>query len=123
MFSDLFTIAGRWGRLNRQRYFFFSLVQFLLTLPVFALPGYVAVLAIQGDMPMAVMYLLTTVAYAFAIWMNICLSVKRLHDLDKTGWMFLIFLVPLVNILFILYLLFAGGTAGENQYGPDPLQA
>ncbi|HLO54366.1 MAG TPA: DUF805 domain-containing protein [Saprospiraceae bacterium] len=40
-------------------------------------------------------------------------SVKRLHDVNKSGWFFLI---PLYNI----YLLFSKGCVGVNNYGIDP---
>ncbi|WP_222931133.1 DUF805 domain-containing protein [Selenomonas caprae] len=50
------------------------------------------------------------------------ISACRLHDLDKTGWLSLIFLIPYANVPWGIYLLFAKGTEGPNQYGPDPLQ-
>ena len=46
--------------------------------------------------------------------------VQRLHDLDKTGWLYLLFLVPLLNIFFGLYVLFARGTQGANRFGNPP---
>lgn len=53
---------------------------------------------------------------------NIMLTIRRCHDLNKSGWMYLLMFVPIVDIIFALYLLFAKGTEGPNQYGPDPLQ-
>ncbi len=55
-----------------------------------------------------------------AIWFSLAQGVKRLHDLNKSGWMFLICYIPLVGWIFALYILFADGTVGPNQYGPDP---
>ena len=48
--------------------------------------------------------------------------VRRCHDLNKSGYWGLLVLVPIVNFFFLLYLLFAKGTDGWNQYGPDPLE-
>lgn len=55
-------------------------------------------------------------------------AIKRLHDLNKSGWhlLFLLtILIPLIGKLFILafalYLFIAEGTAGPNRFGPDPL--
>lgn len=45
--------------------------------------------------------------------------VRRLHDTDRSGWWLLAAFVPLVN-LAVLYFLVSEGTAGPNQYGPDP---
>ena len=53
------------------------------------------------------------------VWIAICITVKRLHDIDVSGW----FSIPIVLIPIAVIL--AGsfpGTVGPNQYGPDPLQ-
>jgi uncharacterized membrane protein YhaH (DUF805 family) len=42
------------------------------------------------------------------------LAIRRLHDQDKSGWWLL---VPIVNPFFLM---FVGGTAGPNRFGPDP---
>jgi uncharacterized membrane protein YhaH (DUF805 family) len=51
---------------------------------------------------------------------NISLHVRRLHDLNRSGWFWLLLLLPYVNILFLVLLLFARGTKGENHYGVEP---
>lgn len=53
-------------------------------------------------------------------WFGLAQGVKRLHDVDKSGWFILLGLIPLINIILGLYMLFADGTVGPNQYGPDP---
>ena len=53
---------------------------------------------------------------------HIFLTIRRLHDLNRSGWYYLVLFVPLVNVLFSLYLFFAPGTVGPNQYGADPLE-
>ncbi len=50
-------------------------------------------------------------------------TVKRFHDLDSSGFWFLLFLIPGINVLLILPCMFLRGTAGSNRYGPDPLRA
>lgn len=45
------------------------------------------------------------------------LLVRRVHDLNLSGWFSLVFFIPIFGLL---YLLFAGGTNGANQYGEDP---
>jgi len=47
-------------------------------------------------------------------------AVKRLHDINMSGWYWLIFFIPLVNLIFGLYMIFKDGTVGANQYGEDP---
>ena len=47
----------------------------------------------------------------------ICITVRRLHDLNKSGWLCLVFLIPLVGTIFSIYVMAAKGTQGENNYG------
>lgn len=51
---------------------------------------------------------------------NLAVSVRRLHDQDKSGWMILVGLIPLIGGIWLLILYFTEGTRGPNQYGPDP---
>lgn len=53
---------------------------------------------------------------------SISLLVKRLHDLDKSGYFGFIALIPIVGFIFGLYLMFAKGTDGPNRFGEDPLE-
>ena len=50
-------------------------------------------------------------------------SVKRLHDLDMSGWHILGMIIPIWNIYLGLKMLFVRGTPGPNRFGPDPLAA
>ncbi|NNF95929.1 MAG: DUF805 domain-containing protein, partial [Halobacteria archaeon] len=60
------------------------------------------------------------VVYIAMIVISVMLAVQRLHDLDKTGWLYLLILVPILNLIFALYMLFAPGSAGANRYGSPP---
>ena len=51
------------------------------------------------------------------------LSIKRFHDVGRSGWYSLLFFAPVVNFIAFLYLLFKKGTKGPNQFGPSPLKA
>ena len=64
---------------------------------------------------------LTIIVEIAAVAATAPIAVKRLHDLDKSGWYYLLVLVPLVNLILGLCLLFVPGTRGSNEYGPDPL--
>lgn len=59
-------------------------------------------------------YILATFLPALGVF------VRRLHDLGKSGWWFLIGLVPIIGSIWLLVLLCTNGQAGENKYGPDP---
>ena len=59
-------------------------------------------------------------ALVASVWFSLAQGVKRLHDLNKSGWMILLCCIPIVGWVFALYMLFADGTVGPNQYGQDP---
>lgn len=51
---------------------------------------------------------------------NVAISVRRFHDIGKSGWWCLIFLIPLVNLIAWLYF-FTKPSDGANEYGAGPL--
>jgi uncharacterized membrane protein YhaH (DUF805 family) len=51
---------------------------------------------------------------------GLAVSVRRLHDLDRSGWWLLLVLTVIGVILLIIWD-FIKGTAGPNRFGPDPL--
>lgn len=55
---------------------------------------------------------------------SIAVTVRRLHDTDRSGWWFLIQLIPIVGSIILLVFVCLDGTRGPNRFGPDPkLQA
>lgn len=63
--------------------------------------------------------LLSLIVLAIAV-VTLIQMIKRLHDMNFSGWFSLISFIPLINLFFGLYVLFKDGTAGSNQYGEDP---
>lgn len=49
---------------------------------------------------------------------NIAVGVRRLHDIDASGWWYLLVLVPVVGLIMIIALMFMEGTPGPNRFGP-----
>jgi len=55
------------------------------------------------------------------VWMEIATGVRRLHDIDTSGWFYLLAFIPLLGLLFVLVVLgFTPGTPGPIRYGPPP---
>jgi len=50
---------------------------------------------------------------------GIAVCVRRLHDIGKSGWWYLLVLIPLVNLVLI-YFFICDSQPGENQYGANP---
>lgn len=59
---------------------------------------------------------------ALVVWVIVTLTVRRLHDLGRTGWWTALGLVPVLNLLGWAYLLLARGQLGPNRFGLDPLE-
>lgn len=111
---DLFSFEGR---VNRAWYFWHVVLDDLAILT--------AVVLLVGlgwgiGTPWIVALPLGGVALA-GMWAAIAVTVRRFHDLDRSGWHWFLLWIPLVNIVVGLQLLFQQGTPGPNQFGPDPL--
>ena len=102
------------SRIGRARFLAYNIGLMLLALVPGLLCGVALVFSPRlGGLLMLVLELALLV-------MSISLMVRRLHDLDKSGWWALLAIVPLVNLIFLLYLIFAPGTVGENGFGLQP---
>ena len=109
------------GRLNRQSYIFRGL---FLSLTLGFIET-VLTLCVDENVMGAFDILMLLIAFACSIlsfWAGLALNVRRLHDLDKSGWWLLIMCIPIVNFFLGIYILFFKGTEGANQYGNDPLE-
>ena len=52
---------------------------------------------------------------------NLSVAVRRLHDIDRSGWWILLGLIPIVGWIIIIIWNCTKGTAGPNRFGADPL--
>jgi len=64
---------------------------------------------------------LLSLIYSLAVLIpGLAVSVRRLHDVGKSGWYLLINLIPIAGPIWFLILACTDSQAGENQYGPNP---
>ncbi|MFD9727063.1 DUF805 domain-containing protein [Streptomyces sp. NPDC059072] len=62
--------------------------------------------------------------YTLAILLPVVgLAVRRLHDLGKSGWWYLINFVPIIGWIWMIVLMATEGDRGTNAYGPSPKAA
>ena len=110
------------GRIRRIEYFLSGIVGGIVTWIAMLLGvGTFIFGASSGSAGGSVFGLLIGLAALVAsVWFSLAQGVKRLHDLNKSGWLILLMFIPIVNAIFGLYMLFADGTVGPNQYGADP---
>ena len=79
---------------------------------------------VQGDGMMRMHYEggLVSNLWALANFLpGLAVGVRRLHDIDKSGWWTFIVLIPLVGAIILIVWYCTKGTLGANRFGPDQL--
>jgi len=96
------------GRSRRAEYWWFYLANVIVFL----------VLSVLGRA--TALFMVLYVLYALAMFIpSIAVSIRRLHDIDKSGWWLLIGLAPIIGGIVLLVFAFTDGTRGMNKYGPS----
>jgi uncharacterized membrane protein YhaH (DUF805 family) len=115
------------GRLNRFPYFvrvsiLYALQKVLLMLfPLRNLALESASSSIEFIGRLSGLILADVIAIAAIVFM-ILQVIKRLHDMNHSGWYALLGAVPIFNIALGLFLTLMKGTVGPNRFGDDPLK-
>ena len=61
--------------------------------------------------------------YSIAVFLpGMAVSVRRLHDIGKSGWLLLVGLIPIIGFLYLLVLYCHDSQPGTNQWGENPKQ-
>ena len=107
------------GRARRKEYWMFSLVNTVIAMAiVFAaafLGGAGSAESAEGAAGVVVLvYLLAIIVPSLAV------TVRRLHDTNRSGLWMLISFIPLEGPIAVFVFTVHDGTPGSNQYGPNP---
>ncbi|MBZ2187762.1 DUF805 domain-containing protein [Alcanivorax sp. JB21] len=108
------------GRIGRLRYLAYCFAIALLGYAVMMLGTLLSLTLFGEDAGMVITITLAVVLYIALIVYTFGYMVRRLHDLNHSGWFCLLTLVPIVNLILVLYLLFARGQPASNRFGPRP---
>jgi uncharacterized membrane protein YhaH (DUF805 family) len=103
------------GRARRSEYWYFVLFNMIFAIVAVVLDNILGT-AIEGVGygPIYGLYVLAVLVPGLAV------AVRRLHDVGKSGWMFLIGLIPLIGAIWLLVLFFTDSQPGTNKWGPNP---
>lgn len=96
------------GRASRSEYWYWVLFTFIASI-VLAIIDIVLPYSV-----LQIVFLLATLLPGLAV------MIRRLHDLDRSGWWWLILLVPAVGAILLIVWLCMNGTEGPNQFGAAP---
>ena len=102
------------GRARRKEYWMFTLFNMLAYIALMIIEG---ILGMGGEGGLG----LLSALYSLAILLpSLGVSVRRLHDTDRSGWWLLISLIPIIGAIVLLVFMVLDSQAGTNQYGPNP---
>ena len=97
------------GRASRSEYWFF----YLFSLPFYFTPALIG--GETGDI-FFILFLLILIIPGLTV------TVRRFHDLDKSGWWVFMSIIPFIGGIILLVMCASRGTEGKNQFGEYPLQ-
>jgi uncharacterized membrane protein YhaH (DUF805 family) len=123
MFAPFMRYAEFSGRSRRKEYWLFALMHGMIS--GFILFGFIGALVanrgVSGLSSSALNFLTVFIFWTLATFIpNLAVTVRRLHDINFSGWAFFLNFVPFIGPFIILVMMLLDGTAGPNRYGPDP---
>jgi uncharacterized membrane protein YhaH (DUF805 family) len=106
------------GRARRKEYWMFVLFNVIISLILGIIDNIIG--TTYGSANSGV---LSSIYSLLVLVPSIAVGVRRMHDTNRSGWWVLINLVPCIGWIWFIVLAAQEGTAGDNQYGPDPKAA
>lgn len=101
------------GRFSRET---FVIIFLALLLLIFITSRMLLIHSLWFSPGLSAMLLPWMIYIPFMIYVMFVLCLKRLHDLNMTGWASISLLIPILNIFFIVYLCLKKGKPGNNNY-------
>lgn len=117
----MFSPGPRIGRLRYLAYSFGMSMLFMFVMGIVAGIVVAILMSALGEAAvMPIVMVIYGIFYLVLIVINIIFGIKRLHDLNQSGWLSIILFIPLVGFFFYLYMLFAPGSDDANRFGNPP---
>ena len=100
------------GRAQRKEYWMFFLFNFIIAFVLGFVEGLAGGPGVLGSL------------YGLAVLIpGIAVSVRRLHDTNRSGWWLLISVVPFIGGIVLLIFMVGDSQPDDNRYGPNPKAA
>ena len=108
------------GRARRSEFWYFALFNMIFAILAMVLDrvlGTTFEIGYGVKSPYGYIYLL----YVLVLFIpGLAVSVRRLHDVGKSGWMYLIVLIPIIGAIWLLVLFFTDSNTESNKWGENP---
>ena len=112
------------GRARRKEYWMFTLVYVIILTGCTVLDNVLGTVFMMDAGPLGEISMGYGWAYTICALIHfipgLALAVRRLHDVGKSGWFYLIFLIPFIGVVWLLVLFCLEGKKEDNKYGPNP---
>ena len=105
------------GRATRSEYWWFALFMTLVVIAAMVVDFLIFGYDPADTTSFGVVYSLVSLGLLLP---SLGALVRRLHDVDRSGWWYFIVLVPIIGVIVLIVFLVKRGTPGTNRYGPDP---
>lgn len=117
-FIDAFKKAFNFSdRSRRTEYWMFTLVAIIISIALTIIDAVVGLELAEG------VGILSTLFSLLIIIPGLSLTVRRLHDIGKSGWWVLITLIPLIGAIILLVFTVKDSEPSSNEYGMNPKAA
>ena len=112
------------GRARRREYWMFTLVYMIILIACTVLDNILGTVFMMdvgplGEISMGYGWVYTICGLIHFI-PGLAVIVRRLHDVGKSGWFYLIILLPFIGVIWLLILYCTEGQKENNKWGPDP---
>lgn len=103
------------GRARRKEYWFFLLFNIIISMILSAIDGLTG--SFNPETGVGLLGGIYTIAVLIP---SIAVSVRRLHDTNRSGWWLLIGLIPVIGTIICFIFMVQDSNPGENEYGSNP---
>jgi len=112
-FSHGFVYRGRASRSAYWWWVLFEVIAAFVAELLVVIPA-----AAHSAAALVVFFIIVGIAFIYLALVGLALTIRRLHDIDRSGWWVLIGLVPFVGGIVLLIFSLLEGTPGPNRYQP-----
>jgi len=103
------------GRARRKEYWYFALFNIIASIALGFIDGLSGFFSPEAGIG------LLGGLYSLAILIpSIAVSIRRLHDTDRSGWWLLISIIPLIGAIVLLVFLIQDSSPNDNRFGANP---
>ena len=103
------------GRARRMEYWMFVLINCLIVVVLSVVDTVVGLFSLGNSVGA-----LTGLYWLVVLVPSVAVTVRRLHDTDRSGWWALLALLPLLGTIVLFVFCVLDGTPGANRFGENP---